>query len=173
MALLITHIGSSSLSSSLRPGSFYKLRPPGLRDLGTEPSFSVDPAPQDFSFLADDHEPRLERKGAIDGFHFQKSFQSASLQVNDIPRRMEAEEVHPGRSGLPQGSFRAQDGDAGALDLQLIQDSFQFRMIPDDPDFSFALENTQPLEGLFRDAEPVREIIQYLFAFSFACEGEQ
>jgi hypothetical protein len=31
--------------------------------------------------------------------------------------------------------FLCAERDAGALDLQLIQESLQFRMIPDDPDF--------------------------------------
>jgi hypothetical protein len=144
-----------------------------FRELGAQFSFSVDPAPQDLSLPADDHEPGLEGKRAIDGFVFQKNLQGVSIQVNDIPGCMGAKKVQPGRGRLPHGRFRAEEGDAGALDLQLFQDSFQFRMILDDPYFSFPLEKAKPFEGLLRDAEVVREIIQNLSAFSFACEGGQ
>ncbi len=126
-----------------------------FRELGAQFSFSVDPAPQNLFLPADDHEAGLDGKGAIDGFIFQKDLQGVSIQVNDIPGCMQAEEVQAGRGRLPHGNLGAEEGDAGALDLQLIQDSLQFRMIPDRPDFSFSHEKAKSFESLLRDPKPV------------------
>lgn len=160
-----------SLGIEVRP--FLERFPALFGDLGAEPALAVDGASQNFSSPPNDYKPRLKGERPFDALPVQKRPQSVSLQVNDIPGRVPAEKVKPGRGRLPHGSFRAEKGDTGALDLQLNQDFFQFRMIPDDPGFSFPLKKAKPFESLLRDSKPVREVIQNLLAFSFACEGGQ
>jgi hypothetical protein len=144
-----------------------------VRNLGAELSLAGYGASQDLFLPADDDESGLDKRGCFSRVPLQKGREILWPQVEYISSGMMAEKLEAGRGRLPQGIFRPQEGDARTLDLQLFQDSFQLRMIPDHPDFPLPLKKAKTIEGLLRDAEAVREIAQDFPAFSFACEGGQ